>query len=66
MRVESECIHILHVPRTYLLEQADVLAVRAKPEAKDMLRLAVKGRDPQLDRSWGLVMLKISNESVGF
>ena len=53
-------------PRTYLLEQADVLAVRAKPEAKDMLRLAVKGRDTQLSGSWGLVMLKFSNESVGF
>lgn len=57
---------MLRVPRTYLLEQADVLAVRAKPEAKDMLRLAVKGRDTQLGGSWGLVMFKCSNESAGF
>jgi len=36
------------VTLTYLLELANVLAARAKPEAKETLRLAVKGRHEQL------------------
>ena len=36
----------LCAPRTYLLELANVLAARAKPEAKETLRLAVKGDGP--------------------
>ena len=36
------------VPRTYLLELGGVLAAKAKPEANDILRSAVKGRHEQL------------------